>query len=44
MRNIIYGIAIKELITQWHMAIGCDIQTEYDLLAIRSKILVVSAL
>jgi len=35
MRHIIIGIAVKELVAQWNMAIGDDIQTEYDLLAVR---------
>jgi len=44
MRDIIRGIAVKKLIAYGHMAICRDIQTKYDLLAVRPKILVVTLL
>ena len=44
MRDIIGGIAVKELVAEWHMAIGRDIQAKDDLLAVGPEILVVAVL
>ena len=44
MRDIISRIAVKELVAERNMAICRDIQTKYDLLAVRPEILVVAML
>jgi hypothetical protein len=42
LTTTVIGVAVKEFVTQGNMAIGCDIQTEYNLLAVWPEILVVT--